>query len=139
MRAPPASNSPMIGARAQRHVLHLDYLLRVRLGQRAAEHGEVFGEQIDGAAVNGAPPSNYAVAGNLGLFHAEFVRTVLDEHVEFLERASLEQELDALARSQFAAFVLGLDARLASAEPGLFPALFQFVEDVLHRLLGPEL
>ena len=43
-------------------------------------------------------------------FHAEFVRAVLDEHVEFLERALVEQELDALARRQLAALVLRVDA-----------------------------
>ncbi len=57
---------------------------------------------------------------------------MLDEHVELLERALVEQQFDALARGQFAALVLGLDARLAAAEAGLFPPLFQPVEDVLH-------
>ena len=57
---------------------------------------------------------------------------MLDEHVELLERALVEEEFDALARGQFAALVLGLDARLAAAEAGLFPPLFQPVEDVLH-------
>ncbi len=106
-------------ARLHRHVLHLDDLLRVRLRERAAEHGEVLGEQIDRAAVDRAPAGDHAVAGDLGLFHAEVGRAVLDEHVELLERALVEQEFDALAGGQFAALVLGLDARLAAAEAGL--------------------
>jgi hypothetical protein len=57
---------------------------------------------------------------------------VLDEHVELLERALVEQQFDALARGQLAALVLGVDARLAAAEAGLLPALLQFVEDVFH-------
>ena len=44
------------------------------------------------------------------------VGAVLDEHVELLERALVEQQLDALARGQLAALVLGLDARLAAAQ-----------------------
>ena len=57
---------------------------------------------------------------------------MLDEHVELLERALVEQEFDALARGEFAAFVLGLDALFAAAQTGLGAALFQSVENVLH-------
>ena len=114
MRAPPASNRPMIGrARLHRHVLDLDDLLRVGFGQRAAEHREVLGEQIDRAAVDRAPAGDDAVAGDLLLLHAEIGGAVLDEHVELLERALVEQQLDALARGQLAALVLRLDARLS--------------------------
>ena len=52
------------------------------------------------------------------LFHAEIGAAVLDEHVELLERALVEQQLDALARGQLAAGVLRLDALLAAAELG---------------------
>ena len=124
MRAPPASNRPMIGrARLHRHVLHLDDLLRMRLAERAAEHGEVLGEQIDRAAVDRAPAGDHAVAGDLGLLHAEVGGAVLDEHVELLERALVEQQFDALARGQLAALVLGVDAGLAAAQAGLFAPL----------------
>src|SRR6185312_13354126 len=111
-------------ARLHRHVLHLDDLLRVRLRQRAAEHGEVLGEQIDGAAVDRAPAGDDAVAGDFLL-----------QHVELLERALVEQELDALAGGQLAALVLGLDAPFATAQPGLRPPRLKPVEDVLHRRL----
>ena len=60
---------------------------------------------------------------------------MLDEHVELLERALVEQELDALARGQLAALVLRLDTRRTAAQAGLLAALFQLVEDVLHA--GP--
>ena len=119
-------------ARLHRHVLHLDDLLRVGLGQRAAEHGEVLGEQEHGAAVHGAPAGDHAVAGDFRLLHAEVAGAVLDEHVELLERALVEQQLDALARGQLAALVLRLDARLAAAEAGLLAPLFELVEDVFH-------
>ena len=105
-------------ARLHRHVLHLDDLLRVGSRERAAEHGEILGEDEDGAAVDRAPAGDHAVAGDLGLLHAEVVGAVLDEHVELLERALVEQQLDALARGELAALVLGLDARLAAARRG---------------------
>jgi hypothetical protein len=59
---------------------------------------------------------------------------VLDEHVEFLERALVEQKLDALARGQLAAGVLRLDALLAAAEFGAGAPFFEGIQDVFHLL-----
>src|SRR6185437_1543893 len=87
------------------------------------------------AAVDRPPAGDDAVTGNFLLLHAELVGAVLDEHVELLERALVEQELDALAGGQLAALVLGLDAPFATAQPGLRPPRLQPVEDVLHRRL----
>ena len=70
--------------------------------------------------------------GTFGLLHAELDRAVLDEHVELLERALVEQQFDALARGQLAAGVLRLDALLAAAEFCARAALFEGFEDVLH-------
>jgi hypothetical protein len=88
----------------------------VGLGQRAAEDGEVLAEDIDQAAVDRAPAGDHAVAGDFCL-HAEVGAAVLDEHVELLEGALVEQQLDALARGQLALGVLRLDALLAAAPP----------------------
>ena len=70
---------------AQRHVLHLLDLLGMGFRKRAAEDGEVLGEEEDGPAIDGAPAGDDAVAGDLVLLHAEIGRAVLDEHVELLE------------------------------------------------------
>src|SRR5258708_32668642 len=102
------------------------------LAQRAAEHREILGEGEDGAAVDGAPAGDHAVARNLGLLHAELGRTVLDEHVELLERALVHQELHALARGELAALVLRLDAGGPAAGAGAGAALRELVYDVLH-------
>ena len=116
----------------QRHVLDLGHLLGVRFRQRAAEHREVLGEDVDHAAVDGAPAGDHAVARDLGLLHAEVGAAVLDVHVELLEGVLVHQELDALARRELAALVLGVDARLPAAEAGLRPALLQLFDDFLH-------
>ena len=116
----------------QRHVLDLGDLLGVRLRQRAAEHREVLGEHVDHAAVDGAPAGDHAVAGDLGLLHAEVVAAVLDVHVELLEGVLVHEQLDALARGQLAALVLGVDARLPAAEARLRPPPLQFVQHFLH-------
>src|SRR3981081_2044819 len=62
------------GTRLHRHVLDLDDLLRVRLGQRAAEHGEVLGKGEHGTTVDGAPAGDDAVAGNPAVLHDEVGR-----------------------------------------------------------------
>ena len=118
---------------AQRHVLDLGDLGGVGLGERAAEHGEVLGEDIDDAAVDRAPAGDDAVAGDLVvLVHAEIDAAMLHEHVEFLERAVVEEKFDAFARGELAALVLGVDALLTAAEPGAFAALVEDFENVFH-------
>src|SRR6185312_622578 len=92
------------------------------------------GEDEGLAAVDRAPAGDDTVARHLGLLHAEFGRAVLDEHVELLERALVEQELDALAGGQFAAGMLRLDALLAAAKLGARAPFLEGVQDVLHRL-----
>ena len=120
------------GAGAHRHVLDLDDLLRVGFRQRAAKHGKILGEGKHGAAVDGAEAGDDAVAGNLGLLHAEVVGPVLDEHVEFLERVAVHQQFHALARGELAALVLRLDALVAAAAAGAGAARFKLFDDVLH-------
>src|SRR5262249_38383520 len=102
------------------------------LRQRAGEHGKVLGENERLAAVDCAPPRNDAVARYLGLVHPEFGGAVFDEHVELLEGALVEQKLDALARGQFAAGVLRLDALLAATQPCPGATFFKGVQNVLH-------
>ncbi len=62
---------------------------------------------------------------------------MLDEHVEFLERALVEQQVDALARRQLAAGMLGCDALVAAAEFRAGAAFFKGVEDVFHSIFLP--
>ena len=119
-------------ARLHCHVLDFYDLLRVRLGERAAKHGKILGEDKNSAAVDRAPAGHHAVAGNFCIAHAELGRAVLDEHVELLERALVGEQLDALACGQFAAPVLRLDARLAAAGPRTGAPLIESRKNVLH-------
>ena len=104
----------------------------MRFGQRAAEHGEVLGEHIGDAAVDGAPAGDHAVAGDLGLLHAEIDAAVLDIHVELLEGALVEQELEPLPRGELAARVLGLDAFPPAAFARPAPPNLKLFKDFLH-------
>ena len=93
-------------ARLHRQVHHLADLPGVRLGQRAAEHGEVLREHEDGAPVDRAVAGDDAVAQHLVLGHAEVGAAVGDQLVHLDEAARVAQQLDALARGQLAGLVL---------------------------------
>ena len=105
------------------------------LAQRAAEHREILGEDENGASVHGAPAGDHAVPGDLGLLHAEIRAAMLDEHVVFLERAVIHQELDPLARGQFALGVLRRDPRLAAPQARAGAAAIETGEHVFHGRL----
>ena len=96
-------------------VHHLADLARVGLGEAAAEHGEVLREDEDQAAVHAPVAGDDAVAGDLLLGHAEVEAAVLDQLVQLLEAALVEQQLDALARGELALRVLALAALGAAA------------------------
>src|SRR4029079_13042235 len=98
-----------------RQVHHLADLLGVGLRQRAAEDGEVLGEEEDHAAVDRAVAGDDAVAGNALAVHAEIAAAVDDESVELDEGRRVEQQLDALAGSELALRVLLGDALVAAA------------------------
>jgi len=57
---------------------------------------------------------------------------VLDEHVEFLERAGIEQHVDPLARRQLALAVLRLDAALAAPSRAALRRILQLFQHFLH-------
>ena len=118
---------------AQRHVLHLGYLARMGLAERAAEHREILREDEDRATVDRAPPSYDAVSRDFLPFHAEICRAVFDIHVELLERVRVEQEFDALAGRQLAAPVLGRDAPFAAARRRLRAAPVKVFDHVAQE------
>ena len=133
MRAPPE----VVDAdhrRADGHgVVHdLADLLGVGLGERAAEHREVLAKDEDEAAVDGAGTRHHAVAGDALSGHAELGAAVLDEGVDLLERAGIEQKLQALARGQLAALVLGGDALGPAAHASRLALGLELVQDVAH-------
>ena len=57
---------------------------------------------------------------------------MFDEHVELLEGALVQQQLDALARRELALGVLRVDTSLTAAGFRLLPPLFKPTKNVLH-------
>ncbi len=109
------------GAADLRGQVHdLAHLLGHDLAERAAEDGEVLGEDADAAAVDRPVAGDDGVAPRPVLLHVEVERAVAHERVELLERARIQQLLDPLARGHLAAGVLlllglgrGVHGRLA--------------------------
>ena len=104
------------------------------LRQRAAEHGEILCEDIDQPAVDRARSGDHAVAGDLLLLHAEVDAIMLDVHVDFFERARVEQHGQPLARGQPPLGVLRRDALLPAAQRAPARACFQFLDGRRHDL-----
>ena len=107
-------------------------LLGEDLAERAAEDGEVLREHEHLAAVDGAPAGDDAV-GVRPLLEPGGVGAVAGEQVELVERAVVEQVLDALPGEQLALGVLALDGARRTGLVGLLPALLEVVDLVLHR------
>ena len=92
-----------------RQVHHLDDLLAEDLAERAAEDGEVLGEDADLAAVDGAVAGDHAVAVRAGAVQPEVGRPVPGQLVQLDEGTGVEQQLDPLAGGLLAPGVLLLD------------------------------
>ena len=114
-------------------------LFGMGFAERAAEHREVLAEHEHQSAVDRAVAGHHAVTGGLLLRHAEVDAAVLDEHVPFLERAFVAQDVDPFARGQLALAVLGLDPPIAAALAGSAAHLLQPFQDFAHgyRLSSP--
>ena len=108
-----------------RQVHQLADLGGVGLRQRAAEDGEVLGEDVDQPAVDGAVAADHAVAGDAALGHPEVGAAVGDQRIDLDERAGVEQQLHPLAGGQLAGGVLLVDALLAAAQAGALEAVLQ--------------
>ena len=75
-------------------------------------------KHVDDASVDAAVAGDDAVARDDLLLHPEIGAAMRDELVDLLERAGIEQPLDALARGELALLVLLAQPFLAAAELG---------------------
>ena len=70
-------------------------------------------------SVDAAVPAHDAVAGHDLIGHAEVAAAVGDELVDFLERAGVEQQVDALARGKLARLALAAQPFFTAARARL--------------------
>ena len=102
----------------------------VGLRQRAAEHREVLGEDVDQPPVDPAVAGDDAVAEVLLLGQAEIGGAVGDEAVQLDEAALIEQQVEPLPRGELALLVLLGDAGRPAALLGLGLAMMEVVEEL---------
>ena len=107
-------------------------LLGKHLPQSTAEHREVLAEDEHLAPVDRAPAGDDAI-GVRPLFEACGVRAVTGQQVEFLERAGVEEVVDALAGEELALFVLTLDRTSGAGVKRLVAPVAKIIELVVHR------
>ena len=137
------ADHPFLDARAagvlqaddRRAVLHgevhdLADLLSVGLTQRTAENGEVFGHDVDAAAVDGAVARDHAVAEYFRAIHAEILAVVGHEGADLLEAALVQEKGHPFPGGPFPGLVLPGDAAL----PAAFGRLFSQRVQVFHLL-----
>ena len=136
MRAPAPSLSPIIGhADGGGQVHDLVDLLGEDLAERAAEDGEVLAEHADPPAVDGPEAGDHAVGVGPVLLEAHAVGPVAGQHVELLERALVEQVVDALPGGHLALGVVLLDRVRRAGVEGLLAAFGQLREALGHRMV----
>ncbi len=123
-------------ADAHGHVHDLHDLRGVGLRQRAAEHGEVLGEDEHQPALDAAVAGDEAVAINLLLLHAEIGAAMGDQLVGLFEGTFVEQEGDALARRHLAFLVLALVTLFSAASFCQAVALLQFFQLLFQSHAG---
>jgi hypothetical protein len=102
----------------------------VRLAQRAAEDGEVLGEDVHQPTVDPAVAGDDAVTGNDLAIEPEVAGPVGDEPVELDEAALVEQQVEPLARGELALLVLLGDPRGSPTLLGEGLAMVQVFEEL---------
>ena len=121
----------------ERDVHQLVDLLGEHLAERAAEHGEVLAEHEDLATVDRAPSGDHTVGVGM-LLEPGSVRAMTGEQVELVERARVEQEVDALAGEHLALRVLPLDRSGRAGLIGLGLAPLEVLDPLSERVIGHE-
>ena len=114
------------------HLLELDDLFRVGLGEGAAKNGEILGEGVDQAPVDGPVSRHDPVAEDLLLLQSELHGAVGHETVQLDEGALVQQELQPFPGRKLPLLVLGLQSRLAASELGLPLKLLQALQFLVH-------
>jgi hypothetical protein len=107
------------------------------LAKAPTQDGKILREDVHQTVIDGTPSGNHAITQEFALVEAKVVCAVRDEGIDFSEGTFIEQHVDALARGQTTFFVLGFDASLSTAHPGLRFEVTQTLDFwiIAHELL----
>src|SRR4051812_28734489 len=110
----------------------------MRFAERAPEDRKILAEDKDKSPVHGPMAGDDAIARDLQLVDTEIMAAMLDEHVPFLEGTGVEQQLEALPRSQLSTAMLGFGAALSAARARRRPLCLEPRKNFLHLASLPE-
>ena len=114
------------GTRLHGLIHNLADFQRHRLAQATGKHRKILSKDIHRTTVDGTIASHHAVAEERLLLHVKINTAVSDKHVKLLKRAFVQQKGNTLASSQFALFMLFVDALLATAHFGFTSLVEKF-------------
>src|SRR5207253_102226 len=107
----------------KRHLAHARDLDLAGHAHRAGHHGEVVCDDRAAAAVDLAPTGDHTVGGRVAALHRALREVRAAVHADLHERAGVDEQVDALTRSQLALRVLRVDLLDAAAELDLLAAV----------------
>lgn len=99
------------------------------LGQTSSVYCEILAENEHQTPIHCTLSRHHTITRKA--LHAEIYAAVLYEHVVFLEASGIQEQLDALSRSEFAFLVLLRNARSAPAVDRLATLVFNAFMDGL--------
>jgi hypothetical protein len=137
MRAPPESLMPITGAPTFMAWSMTLQIFSACASEREPNTVKSWLNTNTQATVDGARPGHHPVARDPLLLHAELGAAVVDEGVDLLERAGIEQELQALANAELAALVLRGDTLGPAAHACGLAFRVELLQDLAHRRLAP--
>jgi hypothetical protein len=105
------------------------------LAQGTTEHGEVLAEHAHPPAVDGAETGDHPVGVGPVLLEAHAVGSMTGQHIELLERAIVQQVVDALAGRHLALGVVLLHRPGGAGVAGELATLGQVFQSLGHRVI----
>src|SRR3954454_11745523 len=118
------------GASLERQVHDLADLLRVSLGERASEDGEVLREHVDQSAVDSARPGDNPITREDLLLQPKVGRAMGDETIQLNQAAFVQQQIKPFPGSQLSFLMLLRDAVGTTALLSERLAVMQVVEQL---------
>ena len=113
-------------------------LLRLNLGEGAAQYREVLRVNRHPTSVDLAKTGDHRITGKALLVQAKGAQAMRRHHAEFMKRSFVEQQIDPLARRQFASCVLLVNALLPTAQYRLLAQFAQCVQVLLCLSAHPS-
>ena len=110
----------------------------MHFAEGATFNGEVLGKYIDQTAVHGAVTNGYAFAGQILLFLAEVVATMMNEAIQFYKGTFIQQGRNSFTRGHFSLGMLFFNSLGTAGAENYFGLFEHFLNSCLSsQVLTP--